>query len=170
MTGKLLPNFPVGGRCVCGAIRYIVHGAPLGIYACHCKDCQRFSGGPFSIAMTVRLSDFSLDLANLLASPSRPTVAEWLVFASAATAARVCGMSRRIVRISSISRRVRWTIPPGPSPQPMCGHRERSRGSTSQLRATSHANVNLTIVSRYMRPGRRQWLNSTADKNPDLGK
>ena len=60
MTGNFLPSFPIGGRCVCGAIRYIVRGAPLGVYACHCKDCQRFSGAPFSIAMTIRLSDFSL--------------------------------------------------------------------------------------------------------------
>jgi hypothetical protein len=53
--------FPVSGGCVCGAIRYKVHGPPLSVYACHCKDCQRFSGGPFSVAMAVRVDDFSLE-------------------------------------------------------------------------------------------------------------
>jgi hypothetical protein len=61
MTSFSLPIFPVEGGCVCGAVRYGVHAAPLSVYACHCKDCQRFSGGPFSVAITVRLTDFSLD-------------------------------------------------------------------------------------------------------------
>jgi hypothetical protein len=61
MRGFDLPSFPVRGGCVCGAIRYGVHSAPLAVYACHCKDCQRFSGGPFSVAMAVRVTDVSLD-------------------------------------------------------------------------------------------------------------
>eukprot|EP01036_Dinobryon_divergens_P058580 gene58580-78143_t len=35
-----LPQFPVDGGCQCGAVRYRLLAAPLGIYACHCKDCQ----------------------------------------------------------------------------------------------------------------------------------
>ena len=61
MTGNFLPGFPLKGGCVCGAVRYTVQAAPLSVYACHCKDCQRFSGGPFSVAMAVRLSDFRVD-------------------------------------------------------------------------------------------------------------
>ena len=61
MTYNHLPAFPVVGGCVCGAVRYTVASAPLSVYACHCKDCQRFSGGPFSVAMAVRLTDFSVD-------------------------------------------------------------------------------------------------------------
>jgi hypothetical protein len=53
--------FPLGGGCVCGSVRYRIHAPPLSVYACHCKDCQRFSGGPFSLAMAVRVSEFSLD-------------------------------------------------------------------------------------------------------------
>ena len=56
-----LPTFPLSGGCVCGAVRYGVRAAPLAVYACHCKDCQRFSGGPLSLAMAIHLSDFSLD-------------------------------------------------------------------------------------------------------------
>lgn len=53
--------FPIAGGCVCNSVRYRIHAAPLSVYACYCKDCQRFSGGPFSVAMAVRLIDFTLD-------------------------------------------------------------------------------------------------------------
>ncbi|HTN95631.1 MAG TPA: GFA family protein [Nordella sp.] len=56
-----LPAFPIAGGCVCTVVRYRLHGPPLSVYACHCKDCQRFSGGPFSVAMAVRRADFSVD-------------------------------------------------------------------------------------------------------------
>lgn len=48
-----LPDFPVAGGCQCGAIRYELRGAPLAVYNCHCKDCQRFSGGTHSMSMVV---------------------------------------------------------------------------------------------------------------------
>jgi hypothetical protein len=55
-----LPQFPVEGGCQCGAVRYRLNAAPLGIYACHCKDCQRFSGVAFSLSMVVRTDDAEL--------------------------------------------------------------------------------------------------------------
>jgi len=51
---KKLPAFPVEGGCLCGAVRYKLTEAPMGCYACHCKDCQRLSGGPFSLSMPIR--------------------------------------------------------------------------------------------------------------------
>jgi hypothetical protein len=35
------------GGCACGAIRYECEGAPLAMFNCHCRDCQRVSGGAF---------------------------------------------------------------------------------------------------------------------------
>jgi hypothetical protein len=32
------------GQCLCGAVRFIVRGAPRRMAHCHCKDCQRSSG------------------------------------------------------------------------------------------------------------------------------
>ena len=49
-----LPAFPVEGGCQCGAVRYRLKAAPLGVYACHCKDCQRFSGTTHTLSMVVK--------------------------------------------------------------------------------------------------------------------
>jgi len=48
-----LPSFPVEGGCICGAIRYRLSAPPLGVYNCHCKDCQRSAGSAFSSSMIV---------------------------------------------------------------------------------------------------------------------
>jgi hypothetical protein len=55
-----LPQFPVEGGCQCGAVRYRLKAAPLGIYACHCKDCQRFSGTTHTLSMVVNGGDAEL--------------------------------------------------------------------------------------------------------------
>ena len=36
---------PVTGHCLCGAVTVEISGAPLRMAQCHCKDCQRASGG-----------------------------------------------------------------------------------------------------------------------------
>jgi hypothetical protein len=33
------------GRCACGAIRYEVTAEPIVMFNCHCRDCQRTTGG-----------------------------------------------------------------------------------------------------------------------------
>ena len=37
------------GGCACRAIRYRLIENPLIVHACHCRDCQRLTGGPFVI-------------------------------------------------------------------------------------------------------------------------
>lgn len=32
------------GHCLCGAVRYEIHGAPTGVSACHCGMCRRHHG------------------------------------------------------------------------------------------------------------------------------
>jgi hypothetical protein len=61
-----LPNFPVEGGCQCGAVRYRLNVAPLAIYACHCKDCQRFSGTTHTLSMVVRTADAQLIAGSLV--------------------------------------------------------------------------------------------------------
>jgi hypothetical protein len=37
------------GGCACRTIRYRLTASPLIVHACHCRDCQRLTGGPFVI-------------------------------------------------------------------------------------------------------------------------
>ncbi len=45
MTGTPLHN----GGCLCGAIRYQIHGPALQTTVCHCEDCRRATGAPFGV-------------------------------------------------------------------------------------------------------------------------
>ncbi len=40
------------GRCLCGGIRYEIHGDLPGIACCHCSKCRRFHGHIGAYAMT----------------------------------------------------------------------------------------------------------------------
>ncbi len=56
----IVPEFPQQGGCVCGAVRYCLTAAPLSLYACHCKRCQSYSGGAYSMSMPVLRQHFDL--------------------------------------------------------------------------------------------------------------
>ena len=36
--------------CACGQVRVACQGEPLKVSLCHCRECQRRSGGPFGVA------------------------------------------------------------------------------------------------------------------------
>jgi hypothetical protein len=44
---------PYSGRCLCGATQYRVSEEPVMVYACHCTDCQKRSGGSFGLSVWV---------------------------------------------------------------------------------------------------------------------
>jgi hypothetical protein len=46
------------GGCQCGAIRYRLDAVPSGTHVCHCRMCQKASGGPF--IASVLTSSFTL--------------------------------------------------------------------------------------------------------------
>ena len=45
---------PYAGGCQCGAVRYVLTGEPLTLYACHCTDCQRRTGTAFALSLFMR--------------------------------------------------------------------------------------------------------------------
>ena len=48
------------GGCACEAIRYQTTAEPVLMLHCHCRDCQRSSGGPFSSFTIVPKDGFRL--------------------------------------------------------------------------------------------------------------
>jgi len=65
-------TIPFTGGCACGAIRYECTAEPVLMLHCHCRDCQRSSGGPFSSFVVVPKEAFQLSQGTLRshASPS----------------------------------------------------------------------------------------------------
>ncbi len=43
----------ISGGCLCGAVRYSTAAEPAMIAVCHCVDCQKQSGGAFSVNVLV---------------------------------------------------------------------------------------------------------------------
>jgi hypothetical protein len=41
------------GGCACGEIRYRLTVAPMIVHACHCRDCQRLTGGAFALNLWI---------------------------------------------------------------------------------------------------------------------
>ncbi len=51
----------LSGGCNCGAVRYQIAGAPLGVIACHCTSCRRQSGAAFSVNLVVRADTMTIE-------------------------------------------------------------------------------------------------------------
>lgn len=44
---------PLSGGCTCGAVRYECTADPVLAFNCHCRDCQRATGGAYVPAVVV---------------------------------------------------------------------------------------------------------------------
>jgi hypothetical protein len=53
-------KIPFTGGCACGAIRYECTAEPIMMLKCHCRDCQRVTGGGFAAAVLVPAESFRL--------------------------------------------------------------------------------------------------------------
>ncbi len=49
------------GGCHCGAVRYSCSDTPELTFFCHCSDCQRTTGSPFSVELMVGDSTFQAE-------------------------------------------------------------------------------------------------------------
>ena len=48
------------GGCRCGRVRFRLSALPFLTMACHCKGCQRMTGGPYSLSVAVPSEGFSV--------------------------------------------------------------------------------------------------------------
>lgn len=75
---------PFSGRCACGALRYECTAEPELTFNCHCRDCQRASGSPFSsvlimpkaavkITGAANFHDVKADSGNIISRGFCPT-------------------------------------------------------------------------------------------------
>lgn len=62
-------SFP--GSCFCGAVRYRLTRPPMFVNCCHCRDCQKQSGGAFAINALIERS--CVELVNGSLDPVRAT-------------------------------------------------------------------------------------------------
>ncbi len=51
----------ITGRCLCGAVTYSADAEPVVQAVCHCTDCQRQTGNPFSVIVGVPRAAFSVE-------------------------------------------------------------------------------------------------------------
>lgn len=52
---------PITGRCLCGGVTYRVDAEPVVQAVCHCTDCQRQTGNPFSVIVGVPRDAFAVE-------------------------------------------------------------------------------------------------------------
>ncbi len=48
------------GGCLCGAVRYSSGAEPMATGNCHCRDCQKTSGGPYIAGFLVPAEAFEV--------------------------------------------------------------------------------------------------------------
>ena len=63
---------PLEGGCLCGAVRYRITLPPLDTGYCHCRMCQRSSGGPVQASAEIPIAGFALIKGELKAYRSSP--------------------------------------------------------------------------------------------------
>jgi hypothetical protein len=59
-------SFP--GSCFCGAVHYRLTAPPMFVNCCHCRDCQKQTGGAFAINAIIET-----DRIELLSGAPQPT-------------------------------------------------------------------------------------------------
>lgn len=56
---------PLTGRCLCGGVTYSADAEPVIQAVCHCSDCQRQTGNPFSVVVGVPEAAFTVEGSTL---------------------------------------------------------------------------------------------------------
>ena len=62
------------GGCLCGAVRYRLHGAPDWSAHCHCRSCQKATGAAFTTWAGVKTESFEVTIGQLTVFNTSPGV------------------------------------------------------------------------------------------------
>ncbi len=62
------------GGCLCGAVRYTLHGAPTYSGHCHCRSCQRAVGAGFVTWVGVKPENFEVTGGEITFCATSPGV------------------------------------------------------------------------------------------------
>jgi hypothetical protein len=73
------------GSCLCGGIRYEIHGELRGVLNCHCSMCRKAHGAAFRTRAAVRVADFRWLAGEGLLTHYESSPGEYRTFC------RVCG-------------------------------------------------------------------------------
>jgi hypothetical protein len=65
-------NGSLEGGCACGEVRYRLTGTPMIVHACHCRDCQKQTGGAFVINLWIERKFIEMSSAEPIAVPVPP--------------------------------------------------------------------------------------------------
>ncbi len=64
------------GGCLCGAVRFVAHGPPKGVYWCHCQSCRKHSGAPVSVFVNFERAAYRVakgEISKFESTPGRTT-------------------------------------------------------------------------------------------------
>ncbi len=62
----------IGGRCLCGAVRFVASGEPINVSWCHCQSCRRHSGAPVSVFVAFRRDAYTVTAGEITKFSSSP--------------------------------------------------------------------------------------------------
>lgn len=79
-----MPELPLKGGCMCGALRYEVSAPPMMIYNCHCTNCQKIGGSAFNTSTIITES-------SLRFTRGEPARVEWMADSGATRCGLFCG-------------------------------------------------------------------------------
>jgi hypothetical protein len=57
------------GGCACGAVRYRLTSQPMIVHCCHCRDCQRQTGGAFAVNALIETDRIEMLRGEPVATP-----------------------------------------------------------------------------------------------------